>query len=137
MNNATATPVTAKAEVKPTPPTPVVTEAVTPKGRKSKHPIVFDFTGVGDLTTLTILRAGKQKKPAKQLMEILKFAKDSRITKMSLQDFLAKMDKVREQTDDNKAKYPQLCGSVQTMTAVVNHYWSVGQLALAGVKPGS
>tara|TARA_R110000803_G_scaffold111913_6_gene180343 strand:- start:847 stop:1278 length:432 start_codon:yes stop_codon:yes gene_type:complete len=108
--------------------------AVAPKARKSNHPESYNFSQVGDVKTLTILKAGKQKKPAKQLAEILQYAKDNGIDTVNRKEFLDTLEAVREQTDENKAKYPQLNGSVQTMAAVVNHYWSVGQLKLAGVS---
>jgi hypothetical protein len=106
------------------------------KARKSNHPENYDFTKVGDLKTLTILKNGKEKKPAKQLTEILQFAKSNRITKINRKTFLDKLEHVREQSEDNKKKYPALCKSVQKMAQVVNHYWSVGQLKLAGVIGG-
>ena len=48
---------------------------------------------------------------------------------------LENMDYIKKfyDVDANKKSYPQLCGSVQDMPAVVNHYWGVGQLQLAGV----
>ncbi len=101
--------------------------------RKSSHPVAYNFTGVGELKSLTITKNGKEKKPAKQLAEILKFAKDKKIKEMPRAEFLELLGSVKEQTDENKKSYPQLCGSVQEMPAVVNHYWGVGQLQLAGV----
>ena len=112
---------------------PVFTVAKKDLKRKSNHPVNYNFTGVGELASLTINKNGKEKKPAKQLAEILKFAKDNKIEEMPRAKFLDVLGAVKEQTDENKAAYPQLCGSVQTMSAVVNHYWGVGQLQLAGV----
>tara|TARA_R110002020_G_scaffold50132_1_gene141989 strand:+ start:245 stop:643 length:399 start_codon:yes stop_codon:yes gene_type:complete len=107
---------------------------VAPKVRKSNHPENYDFSKVGDLKTLTILKAGKQKKPAKQLVEILQYVKDNGINTINRKEFLDTLESVREQTTENKSKYPALNQSVQMMSAVVNHYWSKGQLKLAGVS---
>ena len=120
------------AVVEPKKPTKAESNG-TKKPRKSSYPEMYDFTKVGDVKTLMVTRAGKKKKVAKQLGELIQFIKNNRITKISRVKLLEKLETLKKD-EKNKEKYPQLFKSVQTMTSVFNYYWKhLGQMKQIGV----
>ena len=108
--------------------------------KKSKnHPSGYDFSKVGELGTLRVSRNGKDKKPAAQLVELIKFVKNNKIVSISRKDFYDKVNVINQQKQDSKEQaqmrelYPQLEKSVQTIQAVSNFYWVRGDIKQLGV----
>ena len=86
----------------------------------------------------------KDKKPAKQLVELVRFVKDNKIVSISRADFYDKINKINTYPEKSKEQlkmrelYPQLEKSVQKIQAVMNFYWTRGdakQVGIAGVNP--
>ena len=106
---------------------------------KSKnHPEGYDFSKVGDIGSLRVSRNGKDKKIAKQLAELLQFVKDNKIVSISRKDFYNKINVINTESDaikrvKYKELYTQLEKSVQTIQAVSNYYWTVGDTKQVGV----
>ena len=113
------------------------------KTRKSNRPENYDFSKCGDPDSLTVTRAGKQKKAAKQLREIVAFAKNNKVTKISRLKFNEKIttfqkeilqDSKHKQHQAEREKYPQIARSVQDAYRIVDHYWGhLGQMKQVGV----
>ena len=118
--------------------TKVTNEATTVKKSKN-HPNGYDFSKVGALETLRVSRNGKDKKPAAQLMELIKFVKTNNIGSISRKDFYDKVNVINQQKENSKEQlkmremYPQLEKSVQTIQAVNNFYWVRGDIKQLGV----
>ena len=107
--------------------------------KKSKnHPNGYDFTKVAAPDTLRINRNGKDKKPAAQLVQLIRFIKDNKIGKISRKDYYDKVNVINTEEDKNKRarykeQYPALEKSVQTIAAVSNFYWVRGDIKQVGV----
>ena len=116
----------------------VTNEATTVKKSKN-HPTGYDFSKVGALETLRVNRNGKDKKPAAQLLELIKFVKTNNIGSISRKDFYDKVNVINQQKENSKEQlkmremYPQLEKSVQTIQAVNNFYWVRGDIKQLGV----
>jgi len=123
------------------------TKQVKTELKKSKnHPHGYDFSKVGEVGTLRVNRNGKDKKPAKQLVELVRFVKDNKIVSISRADFYDKINKINTYPEKSKEQlkmrelYPQLEKSVQKIQAVMNFYWTRGdakQVGIAGVNPSA
>ena len=117
---------------------PVTNEATTVNKSKN-HPNGYDFSKVGALETLRVSRNGKDKKPAAQLLELIKFVKTNNIGSISRKDFYDKVNVINQQKENSKEQlkmremYPQLEKSVQTIQAVNNFYWVRGDIKQLGV----
>jgi len=113
------------------------------KIRKSNRPENYDFSKCGEPDSLTVNRAGKQKKAAKQLREVITFAKQHKIGKISRLAFNKKItdfqkevlqDSKHPKHQENREKYPQIAKSVQDATMIVNYYWGhLSQMKQVGV----
>ena len=107
--------------------------------KKSKnHPHGYDFTKVAAPDTLRVSRNGKDKKPAAQLVQLIRFIKDNKIGKISRKDYYDKVNVINTEEDKNKRdrykeQYPALEKSVQTIAAVSNFYWVRGDIKQVGV----
>ena len=109
------------------------------KIRKSNRPEIYDFSKCG----LTVTRAGKQKKAAKQLREVIAFAKQHKLSKINRVSFNKKItefqktvlqDSKHPDHTKNREKYPQIAKSVQEAYRIVDHYWGhLGQMKQVGV----
>ena len=113
------------------------------KIRKSNRPENYDFSKCGEPDSLTVNRAGKQKKAAKQLREVIAFAKEHKIGKINRLAFNKKITDFQKdvlqnnkhpQYQANREKYPQIAKSVQDATLIVNFYWGhLNQMKQVGV----
>ena len=113
------------------------------KIRKSNRPENYDFSKCGEPDSLTVNRAGKQKKAAKQLREVIAFAKEHKIGKINRLTFNKKITDFQKdvlqnskhpQYQANREKYPQIAKSVQDATLIVNFYWGhLNQMKQVGV----
>ena len=113
------------------------------KIRKSNRPENYDFSKCGEPDSLTVNRAGKQKKAAKQLREVITFAKEHKIGKINRLAFNKKITDFQKdvlqnskhpQYQANREKYPQIAKSVQDATLIVNFYWGhLNQMKQVGV----
>ena len=113
------------------------------KIRKSNRPESYDFSKCGEPDGLTVTRAGKQKKAAKQLREVIAFAKEHKIGKINRLAFNKKITDFQKdvlqnskhpQYQANREKYPQIAKSVQDATLIVNFYWGhLNQMKQVGV----
>ena len=113
------------------------------KIRKSNRPENYDFSKCGEPDSLTVNRAGKQKKAAKQLREVIAFAKEHKIGKINRLAFNKKITDFQKdvlqnskhpQYLANREKYPQIAKSVQDATLIVNFYWGhLNQMKQVGV----
>ena len=113
------------------------------KIRKSNRPENYDFSKCGEPDSLTVNRAGKQKKAAKQLREVIAFAKEHKIGKINRLAFNKKITDFQKdvlqnskhpQYQANREKYPQIAKSVQDATLIVNFYWGhLNQMKQGGV----
>ena len=113
------------------------------KIRKSNRPENYDFSKCGEPDSLTVNRAGKQKKAAKQLREVVAFAKQHKLGKINRITFNKKItDFQKEVLQDNKhpdhaksrEQYPQIAKSVQEAHRIVDFYWGhLGQMKQVGV----
>ncbi|HIK66496.1 MAG TPA: hypothetical protein EYF95_00835, partial [Flavobacteriales bacterium] len=66
--------------------------------KKSKnHPSGYDFSKVGELGTLRVSRNGKDKKPAAQLIELIKFVKNNKIVSISRKEFYDNVNVINQQ----------------------------------------
>lgn len=102
------------------------------------HPHGYDFSKVGEIGTLRVNRNGKDKKLAKQLVELLQFVKSNKIVSISRKDYYEKVNVINTETDKvkrakYKEQYPALEKSVQTIAAVSNFYWVRGDTKQVGV----
>ena len=113
------------------------------KIRKSNRPENYVFSKCGEPDSLTVNRAGKQKKAAKQLREVIAFAKEHKIGKINRLAFNKKITDFQKdvlqnskhpQYQANREKYPQIAKSVQDATLIVNFYWGhLNQMKQVGV----
>ena len=113
------------------------------KIRKSNRPENYDFSKSGEPDSLTVNRAGKQKKAAKQLREVIALAKEHKIGKINRLAFNKKITDFQKdvlqnskhpQYQANREKYPQIAKSVQDATLIVNFYWGhLNQMKQVGV----
>ena len=113
------------------------------KIRKSNRPENYDFSKCGEPDSLTVNRAGKQKKAAKQVREVIAFAKEHKIGKINRLAFNKKITDFQKdvlqnskhpQYQANREKYPQIAKSVQDATMIVNYYWGhLSQMKQVGV----
>ena len=107
--------------------------------KKSKnHPHGYDFTKVAAPDTLRVNRNGKDKKPAAQLVQLIRFIKDNKIGRISRKDYYDKVNVINTEQDKSKRarykeQYPALEKSVQTIAAVSNFYWVRGDIKQVGV----
>ncbi len=113
------------------------------KIRKSNRPENYDFSKCGEPDGLTVTRAGKQKKAAKQLREVIAFAKQHKLSKITRVTFNKKItefqktvlqDSKHPDHTKNREKYPQIAKSVQEAYRIVDHYWGhLNQMKQVGV----